>query len=50
LAARFGLSRFELEVLLLTAASELNHGLSWLYAAVNGDSKATYPNFGLAMS
>jgi ATPase family protein associated with various cellular activities (AAA)/winged helix domain-containing protein len=50
LAARFGLSRFELEVLLLTAASELNHGLSSLYAAVNGDSKSAYPTFGLAMS
>ena len=50
LADRFGLSRFEQEILLLTAASEFRRGVASLFTAINGDAKASYPTFGVAMS
>jgi ATPase family associated with various cellular activities (AAA) len=50
LADRFGLTQFEQEILLLTAASEFHHGMASLFASINADAKANYPTFGLAMS
>jgi hypothetical protein len=50
LARRFGLSRFEQEVLLLAAAPELDTGIASLCAAAQGDAERSYPTLALAMS
>jgi hypothetical protein len=50
LARRFQLTPFEGEVLLLTAAMELNTGVGWLCAAAQRDAQAAYPTFGLALA
>jgi ATP-dependent 26S proteasome regulatory subunit len=50
LARRFGLSRFELEVLLLCAAMELDTRMPSLCARAQGDANRQYPTFALAMA
>jgi hypothetical protein len=50
LAQRFGLSRFEEEVLLLCAAMELDTRIAPLCARAQGDSSRTYPTFALALT
>ena len=48
LAARFGLSPFERDVLLLCVAAELDPAIGALFAAVQGGAAHTQPSFGLA--
>lgn len=50
LGRRFGLSRFELEVLLLCAAMELDTRTSALCARAQDESNRCYPTFALAMT
>ncbi|MEL7355600.1 MAG: ATP-binding protein [Cyanobacteria bacterium J06560_6] len=50
LCQRFGLSQFERQILLLCAGVELSRAFGALCAALHGDSKQTYPTFGLAFS
>lgn len=49
LSRRFGLSRFEKEILLLCAAMELDTGIAALCARAQGNPKQTYPTFALAL-
>jgi ATP-dependent 26S proteasome regulatory subunit len=49
-AQRFGLSRFERDVLLLCAAMELDTGIASQCARVNGDANRAHPTFALAFS
>ncbi len=49
LAARFGLSRFERDVLLLCAAIELDPTVGALCAAAQGSERMVYPTFALAL-
>jgi hypothetical protein len=50
LADRFGLSRFEREVLLLCAAMELDTGIASLCGLAQGGTNRPYPTFALALS
>jgi hypothetical protein len=50
LAAAFGLSPFERDVLLLCAAAELDGGVAPLCARAAGDLNRPYPTFGLALA
>jgi hypothetical protein len=50
LAAAFGLSRFERDLLLLCAGMELDSGFAALCAEAQGDDRRTYPTFGLALA
>jgi len=50
LSRRFGLSRFEKEVLLLCAAIELDTGLAALCARAQDDPHRPYPTFALALA
>jgi Winged helix domain, variant/ATPase family associated with various cellular activities (AAA) len=50
LAQRFGLSRFEEEVLLLCAATELDTRIAPLCARAQGDSSRPFPTFALALT
>jgi MoxR-like ATPase len=50
LARQFGLSRFEQDVLLLCAASELDPHIPALCAQAQADLARTYPTFALALS
>jgi len=50
LGQRFGLSRFEREVLLLCAATELDTRIASLLARVQGDPSRSYPTFALAFA
>ncbi|MEK6300593.1 MAG: ATP-binding protein [Acidobacteriota bacterium] len=50
LAERFGLSRFEREVLLLCAAMELDTGIASLCNLAQGRTNCPYPTFALAMA
>jgi SpoVK/Ycf46/Vps4 family AAA+-type ATPase len=50
LAQRFGLSQFEMDVLLLCAAAELHPEIPALCAAVQGDERLRYPTFQLLLS
>jgi ATPase family associated with various cellular activities (AAA)/Winged helix domain, variant len=50
LSQRFGLSRFERDVLLLCAAIELDTGASTLCGLAQGNSNRSYPTFALAMT
>jgi hypothetical protein len=50
LGERLGLSRFEVEVLLLCAAMELDTGIAPLCARALGDPNRPYPTFALAMA
>ena len=50
LAERFGLSRFELELLLLCAAIELDTSIASLCNFAQGDINRPYPTFALAMA
>ncbi len=50
LAQRFGLSRFERELLLLCASVELDTGSAALCACVQDDPNRPYPTFALALS
>jgi hypothetical protein len=49
-AQRFGLSRFERDVLLLAAAMELDTRVASQCAAIHGDANRGYPTFALALS
>lgn len=49
LAERFGLSRFERDVLLLCAAMELDTGIASLCSLAQGNNRP-YPTFGLALT
>lgn len=49
-AQRFGLSRFERDVLLLCAAMELDTRIASYCALVHGDANRGYPTFALALS
>ena len=49
-AQRFGLSRFERDVLLLCAAMELDTSIANHCAHVNGDANRAHPTFALALS
>jgi AAA+ superfamily predicted ATPase len=49
-AQRFGLSRFERDVLLLCAAMELDTRIAVQCARIQGDANKAYPTFALAMS
>ena len=49
LSQRFGLSKFEQEVLLLCAAMELDTGIAALCAKAQGDQYRPYPTFALAL-
>ena len=50
LAAVFGLSDFERDLLLLCAGCELEADFPGLCAAAQGDPRRTYPTFGLALA
>ena len=50
LAQRTGLSRFERDVLLLCAATELDPSIRGLCADVHGHEAMTYPTFALALT
>jgi hypothetical protein len=50
LATRFGLSRFEEEILLLCAAMELDTRIAGLCAQAQGDPSRPYPTFALALT
>ena len=50
LSACFGLSAFEREILLLTAAAELDPTTASRCAAASGDPTHTYPTFALALA
>ena len=50
LSRRFGLSRFELEILLLCAAMELDTRTPALCARAQDESNRCYPTFALAMA
>ena len=50
LAAAFGLSSFERDVLLLCAATEFDGGIAPLCARAAGDLNRPYPTFGLALA
>ena len=50
LESGFGLSPFEADLLLLTAAAELDTDVCELCAAMHDDKRLRYPTFGLAMS
>ncbi len=50
LSQRFGLSRFELETLLLCAALELDTRIAPLCARAQGDPNRPYPTFALALA
>jgi hypothetical protein len=50
LADRFGLTRFERDVLLLCVAVELHPGLAALCGAAQGDPRLSYPTFALAFT
>ena len=50
LAQRTGLSRFEHDVLLLCAATELDPSIRGLCAAVHGNDAMAYPTFALALT
>jgi hypothetical protein len=50
LAAAFGLSEFEADVLLLCAGVELDASIAGACAAANGDLKLPHPTFGLALA
>src|SRR5205085_1929873 len=50
LAQRFGLSRFEREILLLCAALELDTRIGHLCAAAQHNPQQTYPTFALALA
>jgi hypothetical protein len=50
LARRFGLSRFELEILLLCAAMELDTRIAALCARAQDDAARPYPTFALALA
>jgi hypothetical protein len=49
-AQRFGLSRFERDVLLLAAAMELDTRIASQCALIHGDANRGYPTFALALS
>jgi hypothetical protein len=49
-AQRFGLSRFERDVLLLCVAMELDTRIAAQCALLHGDANRTYPTFALALS
>ena len=49
-AQRFGLSRFERDVLLLCAALELDTRIAAQCALIHGDANRAYPTFALALS
>ena len=49
-AQRFGLSRFERDVLLLSAAMELDTRIGPQCALIHGDANRGYPTFALALS
>jgi hypothetical protein len=50
LGQRFGMSRFEQQVLLLCAAIELDPPIARLCAQLQGNSPQPYPTFALALS
>ena len=50
LAQRTGLSRFERDVLLLCAATELDPSIRGLCADVHGNDAMAYPTFALALT
>jgi hypothetical protein len=50
LAQRFGLSRYEREILLLCAAAEMDTRVPALCSAASGDPNRAYPSFALAMA
>ena len=50
LSRRLGLSRFELELLLLCCAMELDAGVALLCARAQADATRTYPTFALAIA
>ncbi|MDD1759650.1 MAG: hypothetical protein LUQ44_03500, partial [Methanothrix sp.] len=50
LSQRFGLSRFERDLLLLCAAPELDSSIPELLAWTQGDSERNYPTFALAFA
>ena len=50
LSRRFALSKFELNVLLLCAATEFDNSFSALCARAQGDANKTYPTFALALA
>jgi hypothetical protein len=50
LAAVFGLSPFERDVLLCCAGVELDSGFGAVCAAAQGDPRRTYPTFGMALA
>ena len=49
LAQRFGLTTFERDILLLSAATEFDPGMASLYAAAQGQGGAGYATFALAL-
>jgi hypothetical protein len=49
-AALFGLSRFERDILLLCAGIELDARFPTLCAAAHGDARRSYPSFSLALA
>ena len=50
LSQRFGLSKFESEILLLCAAMELDTSVATMCADAQSDAQRTYPTFALAMN
>ena len=50
LCQRFGLSKFERQLLLLCAGTELSRAFAPLCAALHGNPQQAYPTFGLAFS
>jgi len=50
LAAMFGLSRFERELLVLCAGVELDSSVAGLCGAAQGDERRAYPTFSLALA
>ena len=50
LCARFSLTPFERQLLLLTAAVELDSAFGALCAHAHGDTQRAYPTFGLALA
>jgi hypothetical protein len=50
LSRRFGLTRFEQDLLLLCVATELDPGISSLCGQAQGDARVAYPTFALAFN
>ena len=50
LSQSFGLSKFEVEILLLCAAMELDTGIAGMCAGAQSDAQRSYPTFALAMN